>query len=90
MGLWSVVATAILVALRRRSGLRPATWVLIHNALALVVVVTTVVHALQIEGAMELVSKWILCLAALATTVVVLLDLRLVKPLARRRATSRK
>ena len=81
-------ATAVLVALRRRSGLRYATWFFIHNALALVVVVATVIHALQIEGAMETLSKWLVCLAALATTLVVLLDLRVVKPLARwRRVT---
>ena len=88
LAMWGIVATAVLVVLRRRSGLRYATWFFIHNALALVVVVSTVVHALQIEGAMETLSKWLVCLAALATTLVVLLDLRVVKPLARwRRVT---
>ena len=88
LAMWGIVATAVFVVLRRRSGLRYATWFFIHNALALVVVVSTMVHALQIEGAMGILSKWLVCLAALATTLVVLLDLRVVKPLARWRRTT--
>jgi predicted ferric reductase len=87
LAMWTVLATAVLVALRRRSGLRYATWYLVHNALALVAVVATVIHALQIEGAMEIVSKWALCLAALFTTGVTLLNLRVIKPLVRWRGT---
>ena len=83
LAMWGIVATAVLVVLRRRLGLRYSTWFLLHNALALVVVVATVIHALQIEGAMEIVSKWALCLAALTATSVALLDLRVVKPLMR-------
>lgn len=84
IAMWGVAATAVLVALRRRAWLR-ASWSILHNALALVVVAATVVHALQIEGAMEIVSKWAICLAALAATGVTLLDLRVVRLLARRR-----
>lgn len=90
LAMWGVVATAVLVALRRRLGLRYATWYVVHNALALVVVVATVIHAVQIEGAMEIVSKWLLCLAALAATGVTLLDLRVVRPLMRFRRTPAK
>ena len=81
LAMWGVLATAVLVALRRR--FRYPTWYRLHNGLALVVVVATVVHALQIEGAMEIVSKGVLCLAALASTVVVLLNLRVIRPLLR-------
>ena len=88
LAMWAVLATAILVALRRRLRLRYATWSLVHNALALVVVVATVIHALQIEGAMEIVSKWGLCLAALAATGATLLNLRVIRPLTRWRRTS--
>ncbi len=90
LAMWGVVATAVLVALRRPLGLRYATWYLVHNALALVVVVATVIHAVQIEGAMEVVSKWALCLAALAATGAALLDLRIIRPLARWRRTAAK
>ncbi|WP_118136635.1 ferric reductase-like transmembrane domain-containing protein [Oceanicella sp. SM1341] len=83
--MWGVFATVLLVALRRRSGLGPAAWRLVHNALALLVVVATVLHALQIEGAMEAFSKAGLCLAALAATLVALADLRVLRPLRRAR-----
>ncbi|MET0742741.1 MAG: ferric reductase-like transmembrane domain-containing protein [Microvirga sp.] len=79
--MWGVVATVILVLLRRRLGLRHSVWRLIHNGLAAIVVVATVTHALEIEGAMEPASKWILCIAVVAATGVALLDLRLVRPL---------
>lgn len=88
LAMWGVVATAVLVALRRRLGLRPSTWSFVHNALALVVVVATVIHAVQIEGAMGTASKWALCLAALAASVWTLLDLRVLRPLARRRRSA--
>jgi uncharacterized protein (TIGR03382 family) len=78
--MWGVVATALLVLFRRRLDLRHSVWRLIHNGLAAVGVVATVIHALQIEGAMELSSKWVLCMAVLAATGVVLLDLRVVRP----------
>jgi predicted ferric reductase len=84
--MWGVVATAILVLFRRRLGLRYSVWRLIHNGLAAVVVAATVIHALQIEGAMEPVSKWMLCMAVVVTTGVALLDLRVVRPLLKRRA----
>jgi hypothetical protein len=85
LAMWSVAATALLVALRRRLPFHHANWVLLHNALALVAVVATVVHALQIEGAMEPLTKWALCLATLASTGAVLLKLRVLEPLLRRR-----
>ena len=83
--MWGVAATAVLVALRRRIGWRCGVWRGVHNAIALVVVVATVLHAVQIEGAMGTVTKWALCLAALAATVVALGDLRVIRPLLGRR-----
>ncbi|CAA9329990.1 MAG: hypothetical protein AVDCRST_MAG90-1438 [uncultured Microvirga sp.] len=85
VAMWGVVATAILVLFRRWLGLRIAAWRLIHNGLAAIVVVATVIHALQIEGAMEPGSKWMLCIAVLATTCVAFLDLRVVRPILKRR-----
>ncbi len=84
--MWALVLTVLLVALRRAAGLRPAVWRILHNGLALVVVVGTVVHALMIEGAMGPLSKLVLCLCVLGVTAVTLLHLRVLRPLARRRA----
>jgi predicted ferric reductase len=72
IGLCGVVLTAVLVAVRSRSGLRYTSWRIVHNALALVVVVSSIVHALLIEGAMGSVSKLILCALIFAVTVIVL------------------
>lgn len=83
--MWGIVLTALLVAFRRRLGLGYAAWRLIHNTLALVVAVATVIHALLIEGAMEPLSKWILCIAVLASTTGTLTLYWLVRPLSRRR-----
>lgn len=79
--MWGVVLTALLVALRRRMGLRYSVWRLIHNGVALVVVVATVIHAVQIEGTMGTVSKWGLCIAVLLVTGMALVDLRVLRPL---------
>lgn len=83
IGLWSVIATALLVVLRPRLPLRPASWRIVHNALAAVVVVSTVVHALMIEGTMGALSKAALCLAVLGVTAGVLVHLRILRPLRR-------
>lgn len=85
--MWGVLATAILVLLRRRTGLGHTAWRLIHNGVGAVVVVATVVHALQIEGAMEPWSKWLLCIAVVATMGVALFDLRILRPMQRRRGS---
>jgi predicted ferric reductase len=84
--MWGIVITAVLVALRRRLRVGYPAWRLVHNAIALVVVVATVIHAVQIEGAMGIASKWVLCIAVLLATVVALLDVRIVRPLQRWRA----
>ncbi len=76
--MWAVAATAVLVALRRRVRLRPVTWAALHNGLALVVVLGTVIHAVQIEGTMGTLSKWALCAAALAAAVAAVARARLV------------
>lgn len=83
IGLWSVVLTALLVALRKR--IAPGTWRIVHNALAVVVVISSVVHALMIEGTMGAWSKAILCALILAATATAIIHLRVVRPLSRRR-----
>jgi predicted ferric reductase len=81
IGLCGVVLTAILVALRSRSGLRYVSWRMIHNVLALAVVFATVAHALLIEGAMGSFSKLVLCSLVLAATVIVFWRIHVLKAL---------
>ena len=76
VAMWAVFASALLVALRRPLRLRPRTWRMGHISLAVVIVVGSVVHAVQIEGTMETVSKAVLCGLILIATVKVVADLR--------------
>lgn len=76
IAMWAVFAAALLGVLRRRMGSRLRLWRLIHSTLAVVIVLGTVVHAVQIQGTMEPVSKAILAAAILLALGRVLLDRR--------------
>jgi len=76
IAMWAVFATAFLAALRRRPRPVPRTWRRAHTALAVVIVIGSVVHALLIEGTMERLSKAVLCLLVVAATAKTLSDLR--------------
>ncbi|WP_254694228.1 ferric reductase-like transmembrane domain-containing protein [Sulfitobacter sp. SK012] len=84
VSMWAVVLTAILVAARHKLRLKPTTWKITHNLLALAVVIGAVVHALMIEGAMGATSKIALCICVLATTGITIFHLRILRPLSRR------
>ena len=85
IAMWSIFAVALLAALRRRLGLRLRTWRVAHMLLAIVIVAGSVAHAMLIEGAMETVTKAVLCALVLAATIKVMADLRVW----RKRATLR-
>ncbi|MDF0520415.1 ferric reductase-like transmembrane domain-containing protein [Bradyrhizobium yuanmingense] len=74
--MWAIFAVAFLALLRRRLGLRPRTWRIIHIPLAIVIVAGSVVHCLLIEGTMETISKVALCALVLAAAVKVMIDLQ--------------
>ena len=76
IALWAVLAAASVAAFRRRLRRRAREWRFAHTALASVVVVGTVIHAMQIEGTMGTLSKAILCALALAATAWVVVDRR--------------
>ena len=66
IAMWAIFAAALLAGLRRRLRLPPRAWRQGHTALAAVIVLGTVVHAMLIEGTMETVSKAALGVLALA------------------------
>ena len=66
--MWAVFAAAALAALRRRLKLGPRRWRMMHLTLAAVTVVGTIGHALLIQGAMETMTKVILCVAVAVAT----------------------
>jgi predicted ferric reductase len=73
IAMWAIFVVALLTALRRQLGLR--TWRIVHMALAAVIVVGTVAHAMLIEGTMETVSKASLCLLVVGAAIKVMADL---------------
>lgn len=76
VAMWAIFAVALLAALRRRLGLGPQRWRITHMILAVVIVVGSVVHAILIEGTMEMMSKAALCALVLVATIKVMADLR--------------
>ncbi|WP_299365637.1 ferric reductase-like transmembrane domain-containing protein [uncultured Paracoccus sp.] len=72
--MWAVFASALLAALRRRFRLRPLAWRRAHTALAAVIVLGSVMHAMLIQGTMETMSKAALCVVVLAATAKVIAD----------------
>ena len=86
VAMWAVFASALLATLRRRLRLRPLIWRRCHTGLAAVIVVTSVVHALLIEGTMGTVSKAALYALVLAAAGKVMADLRSWAVPVRRRA----
>jgi predicted ferric reductase len=83
--MWAIFAVAVLALLRRRLGLGPRQWRIVHMALALIIVIGGVVHAMLIEGTMETMTKAALCALVLAATLKVMADLRIWKPRAKPR-----
>jgi MYXO-CTERM domain-containing protein len=73
IAMWAIFAVALLAALRRR--LRPRTFRTAHMLLAIVIVAGSVVHGMLIEGAMETVSKALLCVLVLAAAIKVMANL---------------
>ena len=84
IAMWAIFAVALLAALRRKLGLGPRAWRIVHMALAVVIVAGGVVHAMLVEGTMETMSKAALCALVLGATIRVMAGLRV----RRNRATS--
>lgn len=72
--MWAVFAAALLALFRRRVGLR--VFRIGHTSLVVVIVTTSAIHALLIEGTMETVSKVILCGFVLLLTAKVVIERR--------------
>lgn len=82
IAMWAIFAVALLAMLRRR--LRPRTWRIAHMLLAIVIVAGSVVHAVLIEGTMEMVTKTVLCVLVVAAAAKVIAGLPVWRRLAAR------
>lgn len=72
--MWAVFGTTVLAALRKPLRMRWRSWRIGHSLLAVVIVVGSVVHAVLIEGTMEIMSKVALCALVLLASLWVLAD----------------
>lgn len=85
VAMWALFGTATLAFLRHK--LTVQGWRLGHGAFAIVIVGGTLIHAVLIEGAMEQISKILLCVAVAIATLRALMRLHpsvLLKNLRRR------
>ena len=85
LAMWAVFAAALLAAMRGPLRISPGKWRIGHSALAVVIALGSVVHALLVEGTMGQVSKAVLCVLVLAALIKALIDLRPWALLTRRR-----
>src|SRR6185295_632344 len=69
IAMWAIFAVALLAVFRRRLGLRPPTWRIVHMSLAVIIVIGAAAHAMLIEGAMETMSKAALCALVVAAAI---------------------
>lgn len=76
IAMWAVFAAALLAVFRGRTRLRPRTWRLAHMGFAAVTILCSVVHALLIEGTMEMISKAALCVLVVAAIVKLGVDVK--------------
>tara|TARA_R110002073_G_scaffold66575_9_gene166201 strand:+ start:739 stop:1314 length:576 start_codon:yes stop_codon:yes gene_type:complete len=72
IGMWTIFISALAVLSRRRLRLAPMTWRRVHMGFAVVIVTSTAVHALQIVGTMEPVSKGLLSFLIMVVTATVI------------------
>lgn len=75
LAMWLIFATAVLALMRRRLG--PKLWRRLHTSLVVLIVASTALHAVLIEGTMGTISKWALCALVLAATIKAIVDLRI-------------
>ena len=75
--MWAVFLTAVMAACHHRFRFRPYTWRIIHASLAVVIVISTVIQAVLIQGTIETFSKFALCGLTIVAGIKVMIDLRL-------------
>ena len=74
IAMWAIFITAIIALLRKPMRLRQQTWRMFHITLVVIIVVGSVVHAMQIEGTMEFITKTILCVFVLLSALSVIIS----------------
>ncbi len=76
VAMWAAFAAALLGLFRNRLKLRFRFWRFGHAGLAVVTILGSVVHALLIEGTMEVMTKVVLCVLVVSASAATLVKLR--------------
>ncbi|WP_420586491.1 ferric reductase-like transmembrane domain-containing protein [Ruegeria sp.] len=76
VAMWAAFAAALFGVFRSRMNLRFRVWRLSHTGLASVTILGSVVHAMLIEGTMEIMTKTALCALVLLASVRTLARMR--------------
>lgn len=76
IAMWVIFLSALIAGLRRRLRMNPRRWRLIHTCFAVVIVTSTILHALLIVGTMETTSKRVLCVLIVLLTAKVIVGRR--------------
>lgn len=76
VAMWAAFSAAVLALYRTRLRLRFRIWRLGHAGLATITILGSVIHAMLIEGTMEVISKTALCVLVVLATVQALAKLR--------------
>lgn len=77
IAMWAIFAAAMVAIFKNRLPVKPPVWRFIHTLFALIAIIATIVHALKIEGTMEVISKWVLCFLVLAAAMKLIVDLKI-------------
>ncbi|MEO1109593.1 MAG: ferric reductase-like transmembrane domain-containing protein [Pseudomonadota bacterium] len=76
VAMWAAFGAAVLALYRTRLRLRFRIWRLCHAGLATITILGSVIHAMLIEGTMEVISKTALCVLVVLATAQALAKLR--------------
>ncbi len=76
VAMWAVFAAGCLAWLRNKLRLRPRLWRRLHVTFVSAAIIGSVVHAMLIEGTMEMVSKTVLCAIVAIVTLRVFVGLK--------------
>jgi len=74
IAMWALFVSALSVKIRQYWRFGPANWRIAHAILAVVIVVTTVVHAVLVQGTMGTKSKTALGVFIAAAMAIVVVD----------------
>lgn len=79
IAMWALFSTATLAVIKKMVRIKPRVWKITHKTLAVVIVISSAVHAIQIDGTMESFSKYALCILLFGVTFIAIANFKVTK-----------